>query len=235
MNSRSKKMPRRAILIFAEGTGLDLARRRFPAAVHSLLRSPAAEAVTIAAVDLHIFTSADCEGFAGAQRHRQTGRHFTERFENAIAAVEGLGYDEIVVVGRDCPHLCGADIVTAFGQLAHKRLVLGPDHRGGCYLIAFRGSDRDLLSGIRWKRNTDCEQLRRRCNPAEVFLLPVKHDLDSWADVRAFARSAGSLSNLASFLLEIFCSFCAAARVFVDLAAQRIRVRWQMPPPALAV
>ena len=48
-------------------------------------------------------------------------------------------------MGRDCPGLGALDIERAFAELTSKKLVLGPDHRGGCYLIAFRIADRMVL------------------------------------------------------------------------------------------
>ena len=120
------------------------------------------------------------------------------------------------------------------GPLATKKLVLGPDHRGGCYLIAFHSSHRELLRGIRWKQNTDCAQLRDRCGDERLFLLPVKHDLDSWADVRIFARGGDPLARVATFLLEVICETGARIVHFVSSASQQMRVRQQMPPPAFA-
>ena len=137
----------------------------------------------------------------------------------------------IVAIGRDCPMLVANDLEIAFSQLRDKRLVLGPDHRGGCYLIGFRGADAGLLRGIRWNRNTDCAQLRARCHSSDVSLLAVKIDLDSWADIRLLARAGHQLA-------ELCCNFLQHAQVpyncFVDLSAQALRVRGQMPPPALA-
>src|SRR5207237_4436770 len=105
-----------------------------------------------------------------------------------------------------CPTLRTLDIEHAFGKLESKKLVLGPDHRGGCYLIAFRLRDRDLLCGVRWKRHTDCAQLRDRCVSSEVCLLSVKHDLDCWADIRLFACGGDALAQLAAFLFRVVCS-----------------------------
>jgi glycosyltransferase A (GT-A) superfamily protein (DUF2064 family) len=156
-----------------------------------------------------------------------------ERFANAIETISALGYDEIAAIGRDCPDLRTSDLALAFSELANKRLVLGPDHRGGCYLIAFRARDRHLLHGVRWLRNTDCAQLRERCRAADVFLLPIKQDLDSWADLKVAARGTDRISRLAAELLLLVSNFAQALDHFVDLAARRVRLRWQMPPPAL--
>ena len=83
-------------------------------------------------------------------------------------------------------------------------------------------------------KNTDCAQLCGRCLPSEVFLLPVEHDIDSWADIRSFARGGHSLARLAAFLLAVLCASSITLVKFVDLALQRVRIRWQMPPPAFA-
>jgi glycosyltransferase A (GT-A) superfamily protein (DUF2064 family) len=231
--SYPKTVPRRAVLVFADEISVDLERRSFPKATLPLLGALRSFEFS-SEIDLHLFTSAADTTASGARVHRQTGRNFATRFENAIERITQLGYEEIVAVGRDCPGLCASDIEWAFVELASKKLVLGPDHRGGCYLIAFHSSNRGLLRGIRWKQNTDCAALRERCGEDHLFLLPVKLDLDSWADVRLFARSGDKLAQLAAFLLEIICGVTTRLVHFVSIATQQMRVRQQMPPPAFA-
>jgi glycosyltransferase A (GT-A) superfamily protein (DUF2064 family) len=211
---------------------LELARRSFPVAARPLLNLPAVNSQISPAIDVHLFTSVSDVAVAGRHVHRQSGRSFAARFENAIERIAQLGYDEVVAVGRDCPGLCATDIERAFAELASNKLVLGPDHRGGCYLIAFRSVDRELLRDVHWKQNTDCAQLRRRCGTARVLLLPVKHDLDSWADLRIFARSGGPLARLAMFLVAMISVARTELVHFVSIASQQMRVRQQMPPPA---
>jgi uncharacterized protein DUF2064 len=230
----SKGVSRRAVLLFAEKTHVDLARRSFPMAARPLLNLPAFASQFSPAIDVHLFTSAGNADVVDPRIHRQSGRDFAERFENAIETIARLGYDEIVAVGRDCPGLRARDIEHAFAQLASKKLVLGPDHRGGCYLIAFRAADRELLRDVRWKQNTDFAQLLQRAGAVHVFLLPVKHDLDSWDDLRMFARTDDPLARLAKFLLRVICGARAGAVHFFSLATQQMRIRQQMPPPAFA-
>lgn len=230
----SKGVSRRAVLVFADEINVDLARRSFPKAARPLLSVAGLSSQISWDADFHLFTSTDDTTAAGACIHRQTGRSFAARLENAVERIAQLGYDEIVAVGRDCPDLRASDIERAFAELGSKKLVLGPDHRGGCYLIAFHSGDRKLLHGVRWKQDTDCAELRHRCGEKQVFLLPVKHDLDSWADVRIFARGDDPMARLASFLLEVICGAHARLVRFVSIASQRMRVRQQMPPPAFA-
>lgn len=204
-------------------------------AARPLLRLPAFDSEFSPAVDVHLFTSARGESMAAPFVHRQVGPTFAARFESAIETMARLGYDEVVAIGRDCPALRGLDVERAFVELKSKKLVLGPDHRGGCYLIAFRCADRALLRDVRWKKNTDCAQLLQRAGTAQVFLLPVKHDLDSWSDLRIFARAHGPLARLAAFLLNSVATASDRAFHFVSVASRQIRIRQQIPPPAFAV
>lgn len=223
------RSPRRAVLIFAENAGLDLNHRKFPRALHSLLKLPAL--ANVGAVDAHLFTSSLLDGSAAGRVHRQKGSSFRERFENAIETLSAMGYDEIVAIGRDCPALCAADIAQAFAQLDGRRLVLGPDHRGGCYLIAFRTADRDLLRGIQWKRNTDCAQLQARAGADAISLLPVKHDLDSIQDLRLAARADIRVARALALLFQELLVPIEPLSSFVHAAMRFIRLHAQIPPP----
>jgi glycosyltransferase A (GT-A) superfamily protein (DUF2064 family) len=224
---------RRAVLVFADEVHRDLARRAFPRAARPLFNLPAFSGLS-PETEVHLFTSAGRVALPSQGIHRQSGHDFASRLENAIEKMHDLGYDEIVAIGRDCPSLRAADIERAFAELASRKLVLGPDHRGGCYLIAFRSADRALLRDVGWKQNTDCAQLRARCEASDVSLLPVKHDIDSWSDVRIFAHTGDPLARLALFLVRMICASCAPIVQRLDLALLRMRVRQQMPPPAFA-
>jgi len=226
---------RKAVLIFADPIGLDLSRRGLPNFLRSLLDLRALLHRNVGA-DFHLFTSGPAPALPGVCLHRQHGATFAERLEAATEEIALLGYREIVLVGRDCPHLCADDIAAGFAALSTKRLVLGPDHRGGCYLIGLHARDRHLLRGVQWKRNTDCEQLQRRCGNGEVALLPIKQDLDSWQDLHLLARGADACGRLIVFFLDQVLSLGkSTADFFVDSAQQAERVRRQLPPPAFAV
>ncbi|MEP6809003.1 MAG: DUF2064 domain-containing protein [Chthoniobacterales bacterium] len=227
-----KPMTRRALLVFADPGYVDLARRGLPVAALPLLPLPAFKAEEMTA-DVHVFTSAPQTG-ENPRVHLQTGQGFAARFENAIETLTALGYDEIAAVGRDCPELSANDIALAFERLQENRLVLGPDHRGGCYLIAFRTAERALLRGVRWKRNTDCAQLCARGGLTQVALLPVKHDIDSLADLRLLAKESHVVGRLAHFLLSALGQLHSAPIQFIDAAKEFVRLHGQMPPPAFA-
>lgn len=231
---RSSK-PSRAVLVFADGPTLDLARRRWPRRFARLLQRPDFERSCSLLADVHVFSASGSNacGSPWATSHPQQGRDFGERLSNAVSKLRELGYQELAVVGRDCPGLALSDIEEAFRELGRHRLVLGPDHSGGVYLIGLRISDSEALDGIRWRRNTDFQQLKQRFQGHEVHLLKVKQDLDCLDDLRLLARSQSSLRCLALDLLQ---SLLAAFQAYVQrpLTVSRLAVErpiWQLPPP----
>ena len=223
---------RRAVLVFAEAAGRARIRRRLPRRAAPLLGGASFLGACGAFADVHYFrATADTEPPHGNSVHDQVGRTFGQRFDHAIATLLAAGYDEIVAVGGDCPGLARSDIEAAFAELRSHELVLGPDHRGGCYLIGFRSCARQLLRGVRWNRNRDCAELRARCGETGAFLLPVKQDIDSDDDLRLLARAQDWFGALARFVLATYSPLGSCLWVFVDLAAQRVRVQGQIPPP----
>lgn len=227
-------MEQRALLIFADSAHTDCKRRGWPSAFRILLETQTFSFKESPGFDLHLFTSRGFQRLVSSslQVHFQEGASFGERLENAIESLARLGYHEIVIVGQDVPDLEPADIFEAFLRLEEHRLVLGPDHRGGCYLIGIHANDRGKLHGIRWQRNTDFHQILERFGNQDVCRLCVKIDLDSLSDVWLLARSRSTWSLVAKLLREL-----SLNRPFFYLRTEKIyafenqREYWQLPPP----
>lgn len=223
--------PRTAVLIFADAQQRDLRRRGLSSCHAALLSVPRLQELSGRA-DLHWFTDAAARSNpvaqgSGVSVHKQRGHSFGERLENAVEDLTRDGYERVVIVGRDCPQLSVKDVAAAIDQLDKRQLVLGPDHRGGCYLIALHTADRGRLNGIRWQQNTDAAELRSRFDDCNVALLETKFDLDGIEDVRALAR-IWSLPNEHATL---------AIAPSVDLVRflSHLRRFVQLPPPVAFV
>lgn len=77
---------------------------------------------------------------------QQVGENFGERLSNAIDDIFQKGFDSLITIGNDCPDLKTSDLQKAEELLETQNFVLGPDLRGGLYLIgiqkkAFQKSD----------------------------------------------------------------------------------------------
>lgn len=228
---------RRAVLVFADSIVLDLRRRRWPLELRLFLEPPRLDPDATAGADVHFFTRTPgdvrASRLTGAQIHLQRGGSFADRLENALESLARLGYRQVAVVGCDCPELEASDVRKAFEQLGSHRLVLGPDHGGGVYLIALRLEDRRLLEGIHWQKNRDCRALQARFGAAETCLLDVKHDLDGLRDLWLLCRSSRYWRRMARLLLERQESSLPGKDLpRVDLIPPQERRRWQRPPPS---
>ena len=145
-----------------------------------------------------------------------------------------LGYNNIVIIGSDCPSLQQGDVLKAFSLLENKRVVLGPDHRGGCYLIGIHADDRPDFSQIRWHKNTDFLQILSQYDEIAVAQLPCKIDIDNLQDLFLLADSASVYGRLAAELLRsIKASYCAATLILKPNAHRYLTLSWQLPPPQL--
>lgn len=225
---------RRALLIFADTPDADCRRRGWPAGFRILLETQSFSFDRNEGFDSHLFTSC---GFgrrvpSAVQVHVQEGVSFGQRIENAVETLANLGYEEIVIVGQDCPDLEPKDIRRAFDSLGRYRLVLGPDHRGGCYLIGFHVADRQRLRGVVWQRNTDFREISFRFANEGILKLAVRIDLDNVEDVSLLAASESPFRWMARALLSSGLDDFSAEGDQVKTRSTEERVHWQLPPPA---
>lgn len=226
MHHERRSVEPAAILIFADSQQRDLRRRALPSSASPLLALPRLDRAGLPA-DVHWFTDRPSPFAGGVPVHRQRGKSFGERLGNAVADLAAMGYRQVVIVGRDCPQLSPADITAALQLLtAGRRLVIGPDHRGGCWLIALNVADRMLLSGIRWQRDTDAAELLARVDPAAAGLLDTRFDLDTLDDLRRIARQFLP----AGYILHGIGFGDAVDSAFLATDALR-RIAFQTPPP----
>src|SRR5260370_10561738 len=224
---------RHAVLVFADAAVLDCAHRGWPRALAPLLKCNDYSSWSNLGFDVHVFTTvgSDAPCATPGTVHAQRGDSFGERLEDAVETLSDLRYTKVVIVGSDCPDLRPQDIQQAFSALQGSQLVLGPDHRGGCYLIGFNIEDRWRLRGIQWRRNTDFDELLNRFGFENSWQLPVKIDLDTWEDVRLLAKSASFWRHTAAALLLSFRSYPSFTPSTIQLRTTEQRIRWQLPPP----
>ncbi len=222
--------PKVAVLIFAQAQQRDQRRRGLSSNVGTLLSLPKLNA-SVPGADLHWFCDRPVRGVAMRDRltiHRQQGKTFSQRFENAVEQLSAAGYEKIVIVGRDCPQLTGDDVNRAIELLDSRRLVVGPDHRGGCWLIAIHAADREKLRGVRWQCDTDAAELMQRFADSACAMLPARIDVDTAADLRL-------LRTYFACLRFLVLHRATGANVHLTLTKEQhfLRRQVQCPPPVV--
>lgn len=129
----------------------------------------------------------------------QHGVSFGERFSNAIQSVFDLGYENIITVGNDSPHLTKTHIITALSALDNQKLVIGPSCDGGFYLMGLCQKDfeKSAFEELSWQTSKIREEVLELFSPIDsgYFILPQLFDIDSVWDIRAMATSTSRLSK----------------------------------------
>lgn len=136
----------------------------------------------------------------GGELLRQHGTDLGVRLRYGFQHLAARGYERIVVLGSDSPHVPAATITDAFAALATHDVVLGPACDGGYYLLGQRTistEPTDLFTGIPMSTPRVCEQTLARARELglRVALTPVTFDVDeppSLATLHVVLRGAPS-------------------------------------------
>ena len=134
---------------------------------------------------------------AGAGLIRQEGADFGTRLWQGFQILSARGYERIVVLGSDSPHVPAAWMAQAFASLNTHKVVIGPARDGGYYLLGQRGAPVDLFTGITMSTPTVYTETLTRAETAglSVALAPVTFDIDEASDLarlREVLRAAPS-------------------------------------------
>ncbi len=112
----------------------------------------------------------------------QRGDGFGERLLFAAQDILALGYGSVCLIDSDSPTVPAAAYAQAVQALAAPgdRIVLGPSHDGGYYLIGLKQPHPEPFERISWSTSTVLSETRQRCTEAglEVDELPLWYDVD---------------------------------------------------------
>lgn len=84
----------------------------------------------------------------------QYGDDLGQKMKHAIGAVLRLGYDKVVLMGMDIPHIHTETIQNAFDNLEQKDIVIHPALDGGYYLIGMKREYESIWDIKRYGTNT---------------------------------------------------------------------------------
>ena len=112
----------------------------------------------------------------------QRGDGFGERLLSAAQDMLALGYGSVCLIDSDSPTVPVAAYTQAVQALAAPgdRVVLGPSHDGGYYLIGLKLPHSEPFDRISWSTSTVLAETRQRCTEAglELVELPLWYDVD---------------------------------------------------------
>jgi rSAM/selenodomain-associated transferase 1 len=108
-----------------------------------------------------------------------------ERMNRLTEEVFKRGYDQILLIGTDTPHLTSERIEEAFVLLSPDNVIIGPSEDGGYYLIGLSELHPALFENIEWSTDRVFSQTieRAAASGLSVKFLPPERDIDTPADL----------------------------------------------------
>jgi uncharacterized protein len=122
----------------------------------------------------------------------QHGHDLGERMMNAFRDGFEKGYENVIIIGSDCPAIDEHIINDAFDRLENHDVVIGPAFDGGYYLIGMKSIHPRLFEKMEWSTPGVFEVTIARCRSLNLSyaVLPCLHDIDDEKDL-VHLKSAG--------------------------------------------
>ena len=136
----------------------------------------------------NLLKSTELPYFIFNARHQQ-GNTFGARLYAAIAEVFSRGFQNVIVIGNDCPALLPVHIQKAANCLSTQDVVLGPTDKGGIYLLGLTNrifGKIKSLDEIRWQTAAVVEDLNFFFaeKKVSVFFLRQHTDVNQPTDLK---------------------------------------------------
>jgi uncharacterized protein len=115
----------------------------------------------------------------------QRGDGFGERLLATVEDLLSCGYGSVCLIDSDSPTVPAAAFEQAIDCLAKSgdRVVLGPSHDGGYYLVGLKCAHAELFADIMWSTSIVFAETIAAADAAgiEVVVLPLWYDVDDAA------------------------------------------------------
>jgi len=177
----------------AASVGPERAAELYAAFLHDTLLT--CHRVATAELCFSIHSTAGSEYFraldGGARLHVQPDGDFGVRLCDAFGSAFALGFERVVVIGSDTPHLQAQVIEQAFELVRPGEPVIGPTRDGGYYLLAMCEANPGLFRSVEWSSARVLSQTEERARSAgvrihrldETFDIDEAHDLESLSEL----------------------------------------------------
>lgn len=145
-----------------------------------------------------------------SSEENQIGTTFGERFTNAMQSVYDKGFEVVITIGNDTPHLQTQHILKTVNQLQQNDIVLGPSKDGGFYLMGLKKSffNAETFLKLPWKTsrlNLTISRLAKSKNISLSYLERLT-DIDTISDVKLIINSFRSISKYLKLYLQPYIS-----------------------------
>lgn len=140
----------------------------------------------------------------GSRCVAQSGANLAERMLRCFAELGATGFEPIIMIGADVPHVREEWFDEAEAALAKCDVVLGPSEDGGYYLVAMR-QPHDIFTGVEMGAPRVFQQTMERIAALRlrVELLPRSFDIDEAEDLQRLRAEIARDGRLLPFTAAI--------------------------------
>jgi len=125
--------------------------------------------------------------WAGFINEVQQGDTLGARMHNAFELLFSSGYNKVLIIGSDCPHLTTNIVEEGFNKLISNDIVIGPATDGGYYMLGMKKLYQKLFENKSWSTAFVFDDTMRDIVTLALshHLLPELSDVDEEKDVPA--------------------------------------------------
>lgn len=192
---------KKAILFFSRTAEEEAKHKRFDAGL-----SPKGNiAIGQSLIDASLESLSDCDvPLISCYSSDQVGASFGDKLSHAVKQVFDSGYEQVIVVGNDCPFITADLISASFASIDEGKMVLGPAQDGGVYLLGFEKGqfDDEKFVDLKWEEKGLQDSLSQYVQQMgqEVQWLEEQIDIDTLKD---FAQIMFLLPNFSALKIKL--------------------------------
>ena len=139
---------------------------------------------------------------------QQIGNSFGEKLANGIQMVFSKGFENVIVIGNDCLKLTAKNIIQSAQKIAtDNSIVIGPNKRGGTYLIGVsqQNFNKKEFINLPWQTHNLQEKIKEYASQINqtISWLEFKSDFNSQSDLFNTFKSQTTLNTLLIELIKI--------------------------------
>jgi glycosyltransferase A (GT-A) superfamily protein (DUF2064 family) len=141
------------------------------------------------------------QSFYHFDEHLQCGNHFGEKLSNAFEALYEKGFSSVIAIGNDSLNWHNINWNELFESLQQGHSVLGPNYRGGAYLIGIhkRNFDKASFQKLPWQQPVLYQALNKHLGENATVLETAKErDFNTFHDLLLFIKAQRHQINLKS-------------------------------------
>ena len=139
--------------------------------------------------------------FHSNQLIKPNNNSFGQQLSTAIQVIFERGFEKVICIGNDCPALDKNRILEAAEKLQTIDAVLGPDNRGGVYLLGISRKDfkPEVFENLAWQSEKMLESYIEQADNQSILILEALSDIHTFQELQTYTTS----KYFIAFLLQI--------------------------------